>query len=428
MIEDNDLEDILSHVLEEVKEVCGFANLAEIERRTGISRCRLRKWQKDGYHIVDNRRGRAGVPTKLAPYEEFVKELLAKGCTNSEVLYSRLNSLGYDGCKTSIKNYVRKNIDLVPAKRMLIADPKVSKGMRYYTEPGDCFQMDWGFVNVQDSFGNTWKCACFAMVCHHCGFRYIEFFPNAKQEQLFIGMIHSFMVMGIPERVLTDNMASVVIRRDAAGQPIWNKEYDAFQHFIGFRTDLCKVAHPFTKGKVERLVQYVKSNFVAGRSFLNVTDLNRQALAWCIEANSKPMKEYDFITIEEHRRVDMMRPLPFREELLQYLAPPRKVSFDGFIEYEGRRFGIPFTYGKKKARVFRKGNVLHIIDIDDYREIQTHPVDWSKKAKIAEGQWSNEYQGQPEEHPTAPVKVTLRMDNAPKQLDRFSRFNFKEVK
>ena len=41
MIEDNDLKDILSHVPEEVKEVCGFANLAEIERRTGISRCRL---------------------------------------------------------------------------------------------------------------------------------------------------------------------------------------------------------------------------------------------------------------------------------------------------------------------------------------------------------------------------------------------------
>lgn len=49
------------------------------------------------------------------------------------------------------------------------------------------------------------------MVCHHCGQRYVEFFPNAKQENLFIGMIHSFRYMGIPKYVLTDNMKSVVL-------------------------------------------------------------------------------------------------------------------------------------------------------------------------------------------------------------------------
>lgn len=428
MIEENDLEDILAYVLEEVKEVCGDVNLAEIERRTGISRARLKRWKDNGYHIVNKKAGRPCGSGKLIPFEDPLKELLKKGCTNSEVLYSKLKTIGYDGGKTIIKNYIKENYDLVPAKRLLVSGPKASKGMRYYTSPGDCYQMDWGFVNVQDSFGNTWRCACFAMVCHHCGLRFIEFFPNAKQEQLFMGMIHAFLVMGIPERVLTDNMASVVIRRDAAGQPIWNKEYDAFQHFIGFRTDLCKVAHPFTKGKVERLVQYVKSNFVSGRSFLNITDLNRQAWAWVIEANSKPMKEYDFIPVEEHREADMLKPLGFSEELLQYLAPTRKVSFDGFVEYEGRRFGVPCIYGKKKARVLRRGDILHIIDADDYREIQAYPVDWSKRAKIAEGQWSNEYQNQPEEHPTAPVKVTLHMDNSSKLPDRFSRFNFKETK
>ncbi|MBM6927641.1 hypothetical protein H6B51_17435, partial [Pseudoflavonifractor phocaeensis] len=36
------------------------------------------------------------------------------------------------------------------------------------------------------------------MICHHCGQRYIEFFPNAKQENLFIGMIHAFQYMGMP--------------------------------------------------------------------------------------------------------------------------------------------------------------------------------------------------------------------------------------
>ena len=75
--------------------------------------------------------------------------------------------------------------------------------------------MDWGFVNVETEDGSTYKAACFAMICHCCGKRYIEFFPNARQENLFIGMIHAFLYMGIPQYVLTDNMRSVVNGRDS---------------------------------------------------------------------------------------------------------------------------------------------------------------------------------------------------------------------
>lgn len=54
---------------------------------------------------------------------------------------------------------------------------------------------------------------------HHCGQRYIEFFPNAKQENLFIGMVHALQYMGMPRVVLTDNMKSVVLHRDLEGHP-----------------------------------------------------------------------------------------------------------------------------------------------------------------------------------------------------------------
>lgn len=426
MIEENDLEDILTQVRIEVKEQYGKVNLSEIERRTGVTRSRLKRWKKNGYHIVRNKNaGRHPGSKKLAPHIETLNDLMKKGVTNSEVLYDRLKEKGYTGGKTIIKDYVSSNLDLVPARRVIVA-PRSSKGMRYFTEAGDCYQMDWGFVNVEDCHGNKWRCACFAMICHHCGFRYIEFFPNAKQEQLFIGMVHAFLVMGIPKRVLTDNMKSVVIKRDATGEPIWNKEYDAFQRFMGFRTDLCKVAHPFTKGKVEKLVQYVKTNFIAGRTFTNITDLNRQAWTWCGQANRKPMRDYDFITEEEHMSACMLQPLEFDESLLDYLAPKRKVSFDGFVNYEGRKYGIPHAYGKRYARVFRDVDVLRILDIDTRLELQSHPVDWAKAAKVAPNQWATdaEYLEQPEENPTAPIGVTLKLTEETQQIDRFARFSF----
>ena len=119
------------------------------------------------------------------------------------------------------------------------------------------------------------------MICHHCGQCYIEFFPNAKQENLFIGILHAFRYMGVPKYVLTDNMKSVVIKRDYEGHPVWQKDYEDFMKAVGFQTRLCKPRHPFTKGKVERLVRFVKDNFLPGRTFLDVTDLNRSALDWC---------------------------------------------------------------------------------------------------------------------------------------------------
>ena len=67
--------------------------------------------------------------------------------------------------------------------------------------------MDWGFVQVDTNTDASYKVACFAMICHHCGERYIEFFPNARQENLFIGMIHAFTYMGIPRYILTDNLS-----------------------------------------------------------------------------------------------------------------------------------------------------------------------------------------------------------------------------
>ena len=366
MVNENDLEEILAQELERIKECGERINLAEIERRTGISRAVLRRWQRNGYSLADDKRGRPAGNTKTGAYSETIDALLRKGVTNSSVILERIRELGYDGGISILKDYIRRHRDLVPAPRHIVASTG-NRGRRYTTGRGDCYQMDWGFVNVVDVAGNGWRCACFVMVCHHCGFRYVEFFPNARQENLFIGMIHAFSVMGIPKRVLTDNMKSVTLGRDAAGNVIYNHDYDAFQHLLGFRTELCRVAHPFTKGAVEK----------AG--LVQISD-----------------------------------PQP----LIAYLAPERSISFDGFVEYEGRRFGVPCSYTGKKARVMRSGDELMILTSSG-EVLQRYDVDWSKVSKTCPGQWAP----MPEELPTAPVKAVVHVSGH-KQEGRFSRFSF----
>lgn len=343
----NDLQEILTQTLNELKTELGEkfdvnkVNLAELERRTGITRGKLRVLKANNFEVKEH--GLKGKPSnntnKISGYTGIINDLLSKGIVNSSIIFDRISDNGYKGSLSSVKDYISNNKNLVPSKRQLIA-PQGNRERRYTTEPGDSYQMDWGFVTVETSYGKSYKIACFAMICHHCGQRYIEFFPNAKQENLFIGMIHAFIYMGIPKYVLTDNMKSTVIKRDNEGKPIWQKDYEVFMNNLCFETKLCKPRHPFTKGAVERLVRFVKENFLIGRIFNELTDLNYEVINWCNRQNSIYHRSVDCIPNDKHVAL-CLKSAPLLEEtieLSQYLCPIRKISFDGFVSYEGRRF------------------------------------------------------------------------------------------
>jgi transposase len=399
-------------------------NLAELERLTGITRARLRRLKKHDFKEVPY--GSAGKKlsvTVLSGYTGLIDNLLKQNVTNSEVCFERLKDVGYKGGISTVKNYIASHRHLVPAKRQLVT-PQGNRGRRYITGPGEAYQMDWGFVHVHDySEIGTTQAACFAMICHHCGQRYVEFFPNAKQENLFIGMLHAFKYMGVPRYVLTDNMKSVVIKRDQEGNPVWNRDYEQFMKLVGFQTKLCKPYHPFTKGKVERLIQFVKDNFLAGRTFWNVTDLNESVLEWCSKQNSKYHRATDGIPEDCHLKKcnNVYTSLSKNAGLLPYLCPERRISFDGFVNYEGRRFGVPYYYPKKTVRINRTDRQLTIYSDDLSECLETYEVTWSKKDKFCEDQYVTE---QPEEFPTTTVKTVIKQLEEKNYELNFDNFDF----
>ena len=76
-------------------------NLAELERRTGISRSRLRTLKKNGFK--ENRKLGTGVrPRKLSRYEGLIDKILRGGVKNSSVILDRLREANV------------KNISLLP--------------------------------------------------------------------------------------------------------------------------------------------------------------------------------------------------------------------------------------------------------------------------------------------------------------------------
>ena len=425
----NDSATKLTQALEEMKREQGerFSldkiNLSELSRRTGISRKKLRRLKENGFKEKPHGlTGRKAAVTVLTGFTGIIDDLLRKGVYNSAVIHERLEEAGYLGGISQVKKYMLDHKALLPAKRQIVS-PQGNRGRRYSTDPGEAYQMDWGFVNVECIDGATFQTACFAMICHHCGQRYIEFFPNAKQENLFIGMIHAFLYMGIPERVLTDNMKSVVIRRDNDGHPIWQHDYEVFMRTVGFETRSCKPRHPFTKGAVERLVRYVKDNFIVGRTFCNLSDLNAEALEWCHKQNNTYHRAVDCVPAEKHITdcARVARELDRTMEIASYLCPARRISFDGFVNYEGRRFGVPYWYTEHECRVKRDGNTVYIYDYGLTRILTSHPVTWSRRDSFCRDQYLD---AQPEELPSVSVRSFIRQAEPPRLTDGFSKFNF----
>ena len=399
-------------------------NLAELERRTGISRAKLRRLKSNGFVVAPHANtGRNVERTVLTGYTGLLDSLLSQGVSNSSVCFERIQEAGYTGGLSTVKAYIHSHKHLLPAKRQVVA-PQGNRGRRFSTAPGESYQMDWGFVNVADHSGGMFTVACFVMVCHCCGLRYAEFFPNAKQENLFIGMIRGFKYMGIPEYVLTDNMKSVVLRRNSEGEPIWHADYEAFMRSLDFKTKLCKPRHPYTKGKVERLVRFVKENFLEGRVFLNITDMNRQAREWCDKQNSIYHRAVNGVSLDIHRQecASRLKPLEDNPEIRQYLCPLRKISFDGFVNYEGRRFGVPYYYTRKQVRILRSDNKLYIYSDGLGQLLLEHDVTWSKHDSYCKDQYASN--AQPEERPTAPVAVQTAFAQPPDANDSFAKFDF----
>lgn len=138
-------------------------NLAELGRRTGISRHKLRRMKENGFVKTQHGlKGRKAPFTLLTGYTAILDDLLRNGIVNSTVCLKRLQQKGFPGGQTIVKEYISSHQDLVPAKRCQVS-PQGSRGRRNTTEPGEAYQMDWGFTKVLDYNGNEYNAACFAM-------------------------------------------------------------------------------------------------------------------------------------------------------------------------------------------------------------------------------------------------------------------------
>lgn len=367
-------------------------SISEVSRDTGMSRNTIKKYLKEGEQPHKSKGRRVG--SKLDSFKNLIDQWLKQGVYNCQVIFERLQDNGYQGGISIVKDYVKGKRP--PAIRLA---PAIK---RYETKAGQQAQMDWGIMKYTDAASEIHKVAVFVIVLSFSRTCYIEFCRRCDIWSLLRCLVHAFEYFnGIPQTILTDRMKTVLAATDH-GKPVWQEKFQQFAMEMGFIPKVCRARRPQTKGKVERLVHYVRNNFMAGRQFTDFGDLQGQALAWCDKVNRRKHAttgEQPVILLKKEH----LQPLPVSDLFERYRWESRRVDRECFVSYNGAKYGVSWRYCGHELKVAQLGDDLFIID-DEGSLIQQHKVCHQSRRHIyVKDQYVGltEQQGLPYEPPMA---------------------------
>jgi len=303
-----------------------------IARELGVARNTVRKYVRGTPEAQPRpRRG-----SRLDPYKEQIQRWVREDhLLNCETMYRRLQTQGYTGRISILKDFVRPLRPPAAAARRPV--------IRYETHPGEQRQFDWGEC-VYEQAGQTRKVFGFTAVLSYSRMRFVTCVKRTDAPTLMRCLIAAFEAFGgLPRAVLTDRMKTVLLDMET-GQPHWHPRFQELVSALGISPRVCKSYTPQTKGKVERSVSVVKHDFWPGVRFTELDDLNRQAATWCGQRNARvhrtthvrPMDRW----VEEG-----LRPLPVGWAWHRFAAEERQVTWDGFISCDGVLYGLPSRPG-----------------------------------------------------------------------------------
>jgi transposase len=169
--------------------------------------------------------------------------------------------------------------------------------------PGEHLVIDWGAEGGLHVF-----CAVLAW----CRVRFVRFAADERAETTLAMLAECFEVLGgVPGTVLADRMGCLkggVVANVVVPAP----QYLRFAAHYGFRPDFCEANDPQSKGIVENLVGYAKSDLMVPQApFGDLAAANARAAAWCAEVNGVVHSEICAVPAE--RLVierELLAPLP----------------------------------------------------------------------------------------------------------------------
>jgi hypothetical protein len=300
--------------------------------------------------VIDRHESGGGAPARAPRQRNYdaVVELVAErvkktqGRISAKRLLPAARAAGYEG---SARNFRR-----LVAQQKALWRKENHRGRRPAVwSPGEHLVIDWGVLLGLHVF-----CAVLAW----SRFRFVRFADNERADTTLALLAECFEVLGgAPGVVLADRMGCLK-GGVVANKVIPTAEYVRFAAHYGFRPDFCEGNDPESKGIVENLVGYAKTDLIipgvdgsGGVPFADVTAANAAAVGWCVQVNAAVHSEIcavpaDRLVIER----ELLAPLPsLRASIGRSVL--RKVDRLACVRFASARYSVPTRFIGEQVQV-----------------------------------------------------------------------------
>lgn len=321
-------------------------SIRRIAHDTGHSRNTVRRILREGaprpFHTPSR-------PSKLDPFKDYLRQRFEEHGLSGVRLTQEIRKMGFSGSERLVRRFLATLRVRMPSHLTT----------RFETPPGEQAQADWaeaGRYQLPD--GSCVRVFFFVMVLGFSRALYIEFTRSMRLESLIRCHQNAFAYFGgWPAKILYDNMRQVIVRPG-----LINPRFRDFADYHGFEPKAHRPYRPRTKGKVERMVSYVKDNFLAGRSFPSLEDLNAQGRSWLdTTANLR------IHATTGARPVDLLEEERPHLTALGAIAPyqiihsvQRTVDAEALVRFDNVRYSVPAFHAGARVAIEAAGGTIRI--------------------------------------------------------------------
>jgi transposase len=311
-------------------------------------------------------------PSMTDPYADFIREVLAKHPRlRATRIFHMIQDRGYRGSVVQVRRFVS-----------CVRPSHKEAFLRLRTFPGEQGQVDWGsFGNV--SIGRAQRpLSCFVITLSYSRGLYFEFFFDQQMESFLRGHVHAFEDWkGLPRILLYDNLRSVVLER--RGSDIhFNPRLVELSSFYRFSARPCQVNAGNQKGRVERVIRYIRESFFAARPWTTLEDLNRQARQWRDQvAHVRPWPGGDPRTVAEVFVEEQPRLLPLPAHRFDTdLSVPVRSRKTIYVRFDHNDYSIPPAAVGRQLLLVASGTTIRILD--GSQEIARHRRTYDSRQQV----------------------------------------------
>jgi transposase len=287
--------------------------------------------------------GQFAPPRRRARVTDDYRELIAgkvvqtRGRITARRLLRLVRAAGYEGSERSLRRAVAE-------EKRTFGEREAREGRVFRpwrSGPGEWHLCDWGSAGTVETPAGQRPPSFFSSVLGYSRHRQLTFSCSERFPALAIGLASNLELLGgVPAQILFDNPKTVTLR-DVAGAAVLNPELVRLAAQYRFRPRTAAFYDAPSKGKVEAVVRFAKSDLIPFGGFGSLDEANAAARVWLAEVNSRPHSETKRPPVELlERERPLLRSLPGLRPAAA-CGERRRVDRLATVRFASARYSVP---------------------------------------------------------------------------------------